>query len=95
MKSGRNPKFWSQETIRRRGVRALVDCLRLRKEYRQLSSECADHIAENWELRVLLEHTLCKLKIGVLNSPVAKTLPLGATVHRKIFNTSKRELWRS
>jgi len=46
---------WSEETIRRRGVRAVVAALRLSKEYQQLSRERACHIEEARILKRYLE----------------------------------------
>jgi hypothetical protein len=37
---------WSEETIRRRSVRAVVAALRLSKEFKQLSRERACHLEE-------------------------------------------------
>jgi len=47
---------WSGETIRRRGVRAVVDALRLNREHKQLSSLRAQHFEENRTLRISLQH---------------------------------------
>lgn len=54
--SGGGETKWSAETIRRRGVHAMVDALRLSKEHRQLSFQLADQLAENRNLRVYLQH---------------------------------------
>lgn len=48
-------RTWSEETIRRRGVRAVVAALRLSKEYRQLSRERACHLEEAKILRRYLD----------------------------------------
>ena len=47
---------WSAETIRRRGVRAVVDGLRLRRQREQLVSERAYYFKENRMLRAHLQH---------------------------------------
>jgi hypothetical protein len=52
---------WSEETIRRRGVRAVVAALRLNKEYQQLSLEHACHLEETRLLKKYLK------QIGSLN----------------------------
>jgi hypothetical protein len=47
---------WSQETIRRRGVRAVVAGLRLKKEHQQLASEHAGHIAQTKSISTSIRH---------------------------------------
>jgi hypothetical protein len=47
---------WSQETIRRRGVRAVVAGLRLKKEHQELASDHAGHIKETRSLEASLKH---------------------------------------
>ena len=47
---------WSAETIRRRGVRAVVTGLRLRKQHAELVSQRANHFEENRLLRAHLHH---------------------------------------
>jgi hypothetical protein len=42
--------------MRQRGVRAVVDCLRLRKEHQQLSSERVSRLGDNRNLRANLQH---------------------------------------
>jgi hypothetical protein len=49
--AGRSPQRkanqkWSEETIRRRGVRAVVAGLRLKKQYLGVSSKCAVRMEE-------------------------------------------------
>jgi hypothetical protein len=47
---------WSQETIRRRGVRVVVAALRLKKEHEQLSSVHAGHITEKRSIEASLKN---------------------------------------
>ena len=48
------PKLhWSEEILRQRGVRAVVDCMRLNKEHQRLSCENARRVQET---RILKEY---------------------------------------
>jgi hypothetical protein len=46
---------WSQETLRRRGVRAVVECMRLNKECQRVRHESADCVQESINLRRYVE----------------------------------------
>ena len=46
---------WSQEAIRRRGVRAVVAGLRLKKEHQELASSQAGHVKETRSLEASLK----------------------------------------
>lgn len=66
-----NPKRkgrWSQETIRRRGVRAVVAAMRLNKECQQLRREHACHLEETIILRRYVE------KIRAVNKSLRELL---------------------
>jgi len=59
---------WSEETIRQRGVRAVVAAMRLNKEHRRLSLEHACHVEETRVLRKYLQ------QLRTLNKSVRELL---------------------
>jgi hypothetical protein len=59
---------WSEETIRQRGVRAVVAAMRLNKEHRRLRLENACYVEETRVLRKYLE------QLRAVNSAVRELL---------------------
>jgi hypothetical protein len=65
--AGRSPqrkakRKWSQETIRRRGLRAVVAGLRLKKEHQELSCSCAACLKETAALRAKMKRVASRTK---------------------------------
>src|SRR5436190_23971533 len=59
---------WFKETLRRRGVRAVVDCMRLNKECQRLRHQSADCVQESMNLRCYIE------KVRSLNQALRELL---------------------
>jgi len=76
---------WSEETIRRRGVRAVVAALRLSKEYQQLSREHACHLEETKILKQYLK------QLGSLNRSLRKLV--NRQNNRSVSNSGDGNSW--